>query len=240
MSIVIGISGWKSSGKDTMADYLVNDYGYTRVAFADVLKEMVATQYNIPLNSCHETALKEEPLIQFPVESKDGFGSLIHDFMVKEFRTKSGKAPQELAVTDTGTLGMIVNSDGTYGHWEEVFWTPRALCILEGSVKRSINSSYWVQRVIDKVNDMTELDPRAKFVISDMRYQSEVSQLEDAWPDTLATCRVSRFSSSPSSDPSERDLDGYPLDYIIDNVDTLSELYQNVDDMVAVAEGSIL
>ena len=38
---VIGITGQKFSGKDTLGDYFVNELGYTRIAFADALKEAV-------------------------------------------------------------------------------------------------------------------------------------------------------------------------------------------------------
>src|ERR1700733_9341253 len=37
--ILIGITGRKRSGKDTIGDYLVNNYGFIRVAFADTLKK---------------------------------------------------------------------------------------------------------------------------------------------------------------------------------------------------------
>ena len=37
---IIGLMGAKRSGKDTVADYLVNAYGFVRVAFADPLKEL--------------------------------------------------------------------------------------------------------------------------------------------------------------------------------------------------------
>lgn len=36
---LLGLSGKKRSGKDTFADRLVTEHGYTRVAFADVMKE---------------------------------------------------------------------------------------------------------------------------------------------------------------------------------------------------------
>lgn len=36
---IIGLSGVARSGKDTVANILVNDYGFTRYAFADKLKE---------------------------------------------------------------------------------------------------------------------------------------------------------------------------------------------------------
>ncbi len=39
LSKIIGISGRKYSGKDTLGDYLVKHHGYIRLAFADALKE---------------------------------------------------------------------------------------------------------------------------------------------------------------------------------------------------------
>ncbi|MCK5013814.1 MAG: hypothetical protein KAS66_08330 [Candidatus Omnitrophica bacterium] len=46
--IVIGIGGKAHSGKDTAADFLVEKYGFVKVAFADALKEMIHKEYHIP------------------------------------------------------------------------------------------------------------------------------------------------------------------------------------------------
>lgn len=37
--MLIGLSGYARSGKDTVAEYLVEHYGFTRMAFADPMKE---------------------------------------------------------------------------------------------------------------------------------------------------------------------------------------------------------
>jgi hypothetical protein len=37
--MLIGLSGYARAGKDTVADYLVANYGFTRMAFADPMKE---------------------------------------------------------------------------------------------------------------------------------------------------------------------------------------------------------
>ncbi len=39
--MIIGLSGYARSGKDTVAQFLVENYGYTRVAFADKIKQML-------------------------------------------------------------------------------------------------------------------------------------------------------------------------------------------------------
>jgi hypothetical protein len=39
MKMIIGLSGYAQTGKDTIADYLIKNYGFTRVAFADPIRE---------------------------------------------------------------------------------------------------------------------------------------------------------------------------------------------------------
>ena len=49
---LIGISGRKRAGKDTLASFLVEDHGFTRLAFADPLKAIIA-ELN-PIVRCEE------------------------------------------------------------------------------------------------------------------------------------------------------------------------------------------
>ena len=39
--MIIGLTGYAQSGKDTVAKILVEEYGYTRIAFADKIKEFL-------------------------------------------------------------------------------------------------------------------------------------------------------------------------------------------------------
>jgi hypothetical protein len=41
--MIIGLSGYAQSGKDTVAQILVEDYGFTRLAFADIIKKAMYT-----------------------------------------------------------------------------------------------------------------------------------------------------------------------------------------------------
>ena len=222
---VIALSGWKQSGKDTAADYLIKEHGFLRFGFADILKDMVAEQYNIPRESLDKPELKEQPLFQYPVNPQDDFSCMIAKFLVKEFATKFGN----------GEIGKQTSQFSEPWQHFDLFWTPRALAILEGSVKRSVTSQYWVQQVINQINNLKTpsklIDGEAKgnFVITDLRYRSEVAQLEEAFGENLQVVRISRFDSSPSSDPSERDLDDYKFSNIIENKGTLEELYTKVD-----------
>lgn len=45
--MIIGLSGKAKSGKDCLADYLVQNYGFVKVAFADELKLLCASTFNL-------------------------------------------------------------------------------------------------------------------------------------------------------------------------------------------------
>lgn len=46
--MIIGISGFKSSGKDTIAEYLIQKYGFKRLSFASALKDIIAIMFGWP------------------------------------------------------------------------------------------------------------------------------------------------------------------------------------------------
>ncbi len=60
-SCVVLLSGWAGSGKDAAASIMVEEMGFRRFAFADVLKNDVSTKFGIPLSTFH-TAAKDHPL----------------------------------------------------------------------------------------------------------------------------------------------------------------------------------
>ena len=39
--MIIGLTGYAQSGKDTVAKILVENYGFTRIAFADKIREFL-------------------------------------------------------------------------------------------------------------------------------------------------------------------------------------------------------
>jgi len=49
---IVWLSGWAGAGKDTIAAILCNKYGYTRVAFADSLKDIVADTHGFQRCLC--------------------------------------------------------------------------------------------------------------------------------------------------------------------------------------------
>lgn len=46
--MLIGICGFQSSGKDTIADYLIKEYGFIRLSFASTLKDIISIMFGWP------------------------------------------------------------------------------------------------------------------------------------------------------------------------------------------------
>lgn len=237
---VIAISGWKRSGKDASAQYLIDNKGFKRVAFADPLKDRVAEEYKVPRAHCDDPQFKEAAIEKYPVIPKDAYTLSVAKMMYKEFRTLSGKMPMDYHVDASGAFLGVMGR-----HVEQLYWTPRALCILKGSINRSVDSSYWVGAAIDMVKGNIQYHACAdleltkqreaklnNFVISDLRYRSEVEQLRSAFGKDLITVRINRFDDCASNDPSERDLDTAKFDVVIENKGSLEELYSKIEELV--------
>jgi hypothetical protein len=56
---IIGLTGYKRSGKDTIGNYLVNNYNFTRIAFADTLKEACKIIFGFTDEQVYGDDLKE-------------------------------------------------------------------------------------------------------------------------------------------------------------------------------------
>lgn len=189
---VILLSGWKRSGKGTVAEYLEERYGYQHLSIAEPLKDLVAKKYGVPRDWLDDQSKKEQPLYWLPIRSADATSRAIN--------------------------AIFFSSSGGNIHW-----TPRALCILEGSIARTVNPYHWVDELVEGIKD----NPDRNYVISDVRYRSEVEYLKVQ----LKNCRVVRISREDTVDTldaSERDLDDYPFDLTMENKGTREELYDKI------------
>lgn len=59
--MIIGVCGFQSSGKDTIADYLIREHNFIRLSFASVLKDIIAIIFDWPRDKL-EGLTKEDRL----------------------------------------------------------------------------------------------------------------------------------------------------------------------------------
>lgn len=230
--IIIGLSGWKGSGKDTVGNFL-RYFGYMRVAYADTLKINVCNSYNLTRDHCEDRSLKEAPLLHLPVFTGDAGSMATALNYAKEFATETGEkmGKNDTFFTDDFGSTFFIKS----GQPERLYWTPRALMIMEGTTKRSVHQNYWVDQAILKINAMSK--DFKDFYISDLRYKSEASRMKEEFGNQFIAVRVNRFNFSSSDDASERDMDDYQFDYVIDNNLDIPDLQRKVDALARQIHG---
>ena len=106
-------------------------------------------------------------------------------------------------------------------------WTPRAICILIGSVFRSVDPDYWVNMIINTIKDA----PQYNYVITDIRYRNELQVLGSAFPNLLAA-RVERVASPGTMEASENDLNDWKFPVVLDNRGRAADYYSQLDLLV--------
>lgn len=76
MKNIILVNGLPRAGKDTLADYLVQNYGYVKISFADELKDIICRTFNLnredldhyknnEINLCIDNGGRFEEIINF-------------------------------------------------------------------------------------------------------------------------------------------------------------------------------
>jgi hypothetical protein len=166
--------------------------------------------------------------ISFAYELKNMVSQMygVHRFWMDD-RTKKDMPLMSMPVIPTDpfaqAIQLMLKDELSHG-----YWTPRALCILEGSIKRSVYANYWVKKVVEHILK----DPHNNYVITDMRYANEADTLKIMIPATK-TIRIERAGHQiTTQDPSERNLDNYKFDYVLSNDGSIPELYNKLDNMM--------
>lgn len=59
--MLIGLSGPAGCGKDTVADYLVKQYGFVKFSFSDLLYKEVSDAFNVPVEELQDRRNKDRP-----------------------------------------------------------------------------------------------------------------------------------------------------------------------------------
>lgn len=88
--MIIGLAGKKQSGKDTVGQYLVDNYGFTRFAFADKVKECVATLLDIPLEQLEQYKNNDEVKLVLGVYYNREFDDVFKELSVRDLYKRMG------------------------------------------------------------------------------------------------------------------------------------------------------
>jgi hypothetical protein len=174
--LIIMISGWAHSGKDSVAKTLVESYDFQKLAFADPIKQQVAKEQSIPLEWCYDQVKKSGPLESDPSR------------------------------------------------------TLRDELIRVGEEARKEDPDVWARQIGEKIAKSASRGQR-RFVISDWRILQELWCIQKVCADMcILPLRIERPSQlvSPVPDMTEYGLLGFPFRHTIQNVGSLSRLWEEV------------
>lgn len=204
---IIGIAGRKSSGKDTISDFLVGSEGFVKVALADPLKTMLSRIFNIEAKYFNDQKLKESELPYFIDVDYDHLDKL-RNIVENEWQFPINLQQREKIEAIFGTR----------------ITTPRQLMQTFGSLLRDqVREDIWIVLLFSRLKGMD-----ANIVVTDIRLQNERKSLQNAGAKMILVKRESLMNKD--SHISENDLgkdDDY--DVVIKNDDiTLQELKSEV------------
>lgn len=202
----IGLCGFKGSGKDTAADYLVARYGYKKISMADPIKKV-----------CHSI---------FAFEESHLWGSSSLREVPDERYTFSGLDPVDGRPLKQVSLDISRywqrESDGEYF---PQFITPRlALQSLGTEWGRRLNENIWARACLNHIRSTGQ----PKHAIPDVRFRNEMAAIKQSGGLVIRLLRGSRESNHPS----ELELEGIPLDdfdVVIDNSSSKEYLFSSLD-----------
>lgn len=205
---IIAISGLIGAGKDTIADYLVESHGYTKINFADKLKDSVANMFNL-----------DRDLLE---------GNTPEGRIWREQKLDFWSAEMNMDVTPRYLLQIYGTECMRNGFYDDVwvafvkqelvknpdkkYVIPDARFANEGRMVKSLGGAVWR---VTRGPDPEWVEEAAKF------NQHVWSNSTDEYDDPFSN---GKFSVHPS----ERGMMGFKFDAVVDNDSTFVDLYENV------------
>jgi hypothetical protein len=180
---IIGITGRKFNGKDTLGLYLIEKYSYNRLGFADSLKEACKCIFTFT----------DEQLYGNEKEIEDSYWKV--------------------------TPRKIFQYIGT-----ELF--RNQLHVIMPDVKENI----WVEVVKKQILDKIKQNSNTKIVITDVRFQNEVDMIHELGGIIIKVNRKS-VNNNIDTHSSELEIDKLNIDIVLDNDNTIEDLYKAFDNI---------
>lgn len=203
--MIIGICGFIGSGKDTIADYLVNFHGFRRESFANTLKDAVSAVFG-------------------------------WDRVLLEGRTKEAREWREQV---DPWWAHRLNMPTLTPRWILQYWGTE-VC------RRGFHDDVWIASLENKLRTSND-----NVVISDCRFPNEIASIKRAggqiaWvqrgelPDWYGIAFLANSGDAVNQEKlkalkihaSETAWVGTDFDHIIDNGGSISQLYDQVKNLV--------
>ena len=207
--ILLGLAGHAGSGKDTVASYLVERYGFVSFSFSDALYREVAEAFSLP----DDSLLRDRETKEVPSEHLALVNCLEDEFI--------GVAVQHISHASH--------------HLHDMPLSPRRVLQLWGTeYRRAQNPAYWVEQADQFIYQMTHFGPYAElrpanFVNTSVRFPNEREWIRRYAPfgsvwhlhrDTIAPVNPHTSETPLPVLPGEREIwNNYTIEYLHMGID---------------------
>jgi len=178
---LLGLTGKKRSGKDTFAAVLVEEYGFTRVAFADPVKEAVLALN--PIVHVEVTSVLPSPLIS---EEELAYEQLLEH------------------VPDVMRLGEAVDEYG-WDRAKESLPEVRRLLQEYGTGIRVYDPEFWTREAVRRIEAVD-----GPVVVTDVRFRNEAQLITDLGGTGVKIVRPGQSDDDNHPSEREVDLTDWP------------------------------
>ncbi|WP_148715016.1 deoxynucleotide monophosphate kinase family protein [Chitinolyticbacter meiyuanensis] len=210
----IALTGAKGAGKDTVADHLVRQHGYTKLAFADALRVEVATAWGTSTVVLLDRKLKEIPLRGLALSNATESG-----FLAWWLETTEAYAERAMGTYSADQLTLPRS--------------PRWITQRWGDWRRAHDPQYWLAQMQAQIDAL----PGARIVITDVRTNPTPHQLIEV--DFIGQLGGQLWQiRRPGTGRGDAHVTELPIpvsrvDQVIENTASIAELQQRVESLLA-------
>lgn len=207
---LVGISGFAGSGKDTIANYLVERYSYQKTSLADPIKRACREIFGFSDDTLWGPSHMREALdTRYPFSGRspaDGFQ--MHEIALSEYEwwidPRSGqKYPKYLSAR------ICLQTLGT-------------------EFGRRLDSDLWIKSCLRYIGD----SGTSRWAIPDVRFRNEMDHIRSAGGVLIRVCREGQRSLH-QSEQEMADIPDTHFDFVIQNFGSLSSLHEKVDSVMS-------
>jgi hypothetical protein len=207
--MIISLSGKKKAGKDTIANFLVEDKGFVKLSFATPLKELLVKVFKIDSSYLHDDKKKDEEL--------DYYISIDYSHLDKM---------RDIIENEWGFPIDYLTREKMEKFYDTEIKTPRQLMQTVGTeiIRGCIRDDIFIQLLIETVKKISR-----PVVVADTRLSNERNALNEMG---ALMCLVRRGPEDTHKDKhiSENDLgDESEYDVLIDNNIPLRQLRSEIN-----------
>lgn len=217
--MIIGLTGLKNSGKDTVGAYLVKEHKFERRSFADPLKKSLCALLDIPF--WDEPKFKNDPTVMVTVGYKNQPNLQVTEFINKEMQTGKLQAFKDFEFVPPDHMWSPIR-EFTFREIEQRYG--------DEAHKPFFGEDCWTNIALP----MDGFYNGRAIVVTDCRFHVEASRITELGGLIVKVDRREATPETPDMHRSEVEQLTLQYHYLLHNDGTLEELYKNIEHMLEV------